>query len=137
MPNDRFAEMDARAARVLGRNLEEPCNWVPIAKRSQIGDVYTTDQAPPLDPTRPRRDGLTAIVTFAPSVGTAGGGGEAKSATGQLVVDIEAGVFEPGKAPIKGDRFELPKQEPGMQLVEVGRISDDASARLFFYCKVV
>jgi hypothetical protein len=136
MPRNQFEEMDQRAARAVGRMLEEPCNWRPILA-TQTSGAYTLSRLPPADPGRPYTEGLRAIVTWKPNVqdATPGAGGQAMS-TAALMVDMDMSQFE-GPRPRKGDHLELPAQNPGERLVEIVRVGDDGSARVLYSCTVV
>lgn len=137
MPRNPFEEIDARAARAVGRLLEEPCVWFPMLIRAQ-GGAWTTDQNPKADESRPIVQALRAIVTWAPTiVDMAPGAGGASASTGRLVVDIGIEQFPDGRLPRKGDRLGLASQKPEEQLVEILRTSDDGSARVLYTCQVV
>lgn len=137
MPRNVFEEIDARAARAVGRLLEEPAKWLPMLTRAQ-GGAWTTDQNPKPDPSRPVREGLPAIVTWASTVvDMAPGSGGSSAATGRLVIDIGMDQFPDGSAPRKGDRLFLAAQKPGERMVEVLKVSDDGSARALYTCQIV
>lgn len=137
MPRNVFEEIDARAARAVGRLLEETATWFPMQARP-TGGGWTVDQNAKPDLTRPTRTDLTCIPTWASTAAdVAPGSGGSQAATSRLVIDIGMDQFPDGSIPRKGDRLGLPSQKPGERLVEIIRVSDDGSARILFTCQVV
>jgi hypothetical protein len=134
-----FDELDLIAARSVGTLLNEPVKWRPQAKR--LGGAYTVSQAVIPDPVRPVRE-LQGITSWQPDgvpIDPAKGGGEVS--TGTLLVDLATEDFEGEFAghgkPMKGDRLELPHQDPPDRLVEINRVGDDGSQRILLWCSVV
>lgn len=140
MPRTPFEDIDARAASRLAEKLGEPCTWRPWLFRGAAGDAYTKNNSTVADASRPVRDDLVAITTWKSGISRDEGNA---TAGGQLIVDIERHYFEDtpehpgGYIPQKGDRFELPDQDPGERLVEVGRKIDDGGASIMFACILV
>jgi hypothetical protein len=140
MPRTPFEDIDRRAASRLAEKLAEPCTWRPWLFRGPDGDAYTINRSAGADPSRPVRADLVAIPTWRSGVSRDEGNA---TAGGQLIVDIERQFFDDtpehpgGFIPQKGDRFELPWQDPGERLVEVGRRIDDGGASILFACILV
>jgi hypothetical protein len=142
-----FDEADAKAAESVGALLNETVIWRPQVPPP---DPYHIDSGGYPDPNRPIRQ-IEGIASWQPtglpvsSGGTAGTGttfgGTAVVTEATLMIDFEAALFQNEFAaygkPKNGDRFELPEQDDGDQLVKVDRVGDDGSARVYAWCSVV
>jgi hypothetical protein len=135
----QFDALDARTADAVGRVFADEVIWRPMLARPTSS--YLQGGARP-DQARPRRE-LPAIVTWAITgmqVQQQTGGGQLGTAT--LMVDFEwkhfEGDFDRFGIPKRGDWIEIPKEkQPSDRLVEITRVGDDGSARIWCWCSLV
>lgn len=132
-----FDQADESASAAVARVLNEIVTWKPMRVRG--GGRYTSGSIEP-DPERQERD-LEAVVTWGPELAAAGDNDrQGQVISYDCVVDFERRVFEvlPGAGefivPKKPDHFIISDAYQGNTEVEVERVGDDGSKRIYFYC---
>lgn len=132
-----FDDFDTRTADAVGRIFEDIVIWRPMIAGS--GGWIT--QANP-DPNRPVRT-VRAIISWAPiGLPVEGSPGGGNVATASLMIDFRVNLFQDEFArfgePRRGDWIEMPTEKnPANRMVEITRVGDDGSARVWTWCSLV